>query len=217
MNIRLNVHKAAARLRLMTPNPIPSDSTDLRQIILDAAERRFRVYGYNKTTMAEIAQDVNMSAANLYRYFENKQDLAAACAQRCMGKSTAALRDVARRAGQTAAQRLENFVLALLRHTREEAKDQPKINELVDIVARERQAIVHDRIAAHCALIAEILAYGNETGEFDVPDIIAASRSVHATLILFEVPIFLPLFTPEQFEEAGRGVVDLLLKGLRRR
>lgn len=36
-------------------------------IILKAAVNRFREYGYNKTTMAEIAKDIGMSTANIYR------------------------------------------------------------------------------------------------------------------------------------------------------
>ena len=34
--------------------------------------------------MAEIAQDCQMSAANLYRYFDNKQDIGAAISQLCL-------------------------------------------------------------------------------------------------------------------------------------
>ena len=43
---------------------------EIRTQILDAAEARFRTYGFGKTTMAEIASDIDMSTANLYRYFE---------------------------------------------------------------------------------------------------------------------------------------------------
>jgi len=48
---------------------------------MDAARGRFRTYGPGKTTMAEIAGDVGMSAANLYRYFDNKHELVEACVQ----------------------------------------------------------------------------------------------------------------------------------------
>ena len=51
---------------------------EIQQRILHAAEERFQQYGYNKTTMAEIARDCDMSAANLYRYFENKLAIGAA-------------------------------------------------------------------------------------------------------------------------------------------
>lgn len=36
--------------------------------ILDSAERLFRHYGYAKTTVADIARDLGMSTANIYRF-----------------------------------------------------------------------------------------------------------------------------------------------------
>jgi len=50
--------------------------------ILDAADRRFADYSYNKTTMAEIASDCDMSVGNLYRHFKNKEAIAVATMQR---------------------------------------------------------------------------------------------------------------------------------------
>ena len=152
----------------MTPvNPIP-EGEDVRRRILDAAEARFRVFGYRKTTMAEIAEDVDMSAANLYRYFEDKQDIAAACAGRCMGGRAELLREVVKRPGLAAGGRLESFVLAMLRYTHDLAHNQKKINELVEIVASERPETVREKNRAEQALIAEILAQGNANGEFEV-------------------------------------------------
>ena len=48
--------------------------------ILEAAEKRFKHYGYAKTSMAEIAADLGMSPGNLYRYFPSKIDMALAIA-----------------------------------------------------------------------------------------------------------------------------------------
>ena len=48
-----------------------------RQKILVAAQERFERYGFNKTTMNEIAKDCEMSAANIYRFFKNKGELIA--------------------------------------------------------------------------------------------------------------------------------------------
>ncbi len=56
-------------MELVTNNETPNQ---VRARILEASQGRFRQYGYNKTTMAEVAKDCGMSAANLYRYFENK-------------------------------------------------------------------------------------------------------------------------------------------------
>ena len=89
------------------------EADSIREQIIDAAQARFRFYGYRKTTMAEIAADVAMSAANLYRYFENKQDIAAACAKRYLLDRIAFLREIVQRPGLAATERLEAFVVGL--------------------------------------------------------------------------------------------------------
>lgn len=194
-----------------------SDEADIRQQILAAAEARFRTFGYNKTTMAEIATDVGMSAANLYRYFENKHDIAAACASRCMGERTVQLREAVRQPGLGAGERLHVFVTGTLQYTQEQTQDSPRINELVEMIASQRQDLVHEKIRAQIALLAEILAHGNETGEFAVDDVIRTARAVYATLVLFEVPLFASLYSPEEFRAIAEDVTGLLLRGLEKR
>lgn len=198
-------------------NAQTSESEDLRRLILEAAENRFRVYGYGKTTMAEIASDVSMSAANLYRYFKNKHDIAAACASQCMSERVCKLREVIRQPGMTAAQKLHAFVQGVVDHSLESVEKQPKINELIDDLTRERSEIVHKDVEAQCALIAEILSYGNQTGEFDVEDVIKTAKTVFTTLTLFEVPSFVPIYNRDQFDVMAKRVVDLLIKGLAKR
>ena len=43
--------------------------------ILKAAQKRLGLYGYEKTTMQEIATDIAMSKASLYYYFPDKESL----------------------------------------------------------------------------------------------------------------------------------------------
>jgi AcrR family transcriptional regulator len=187
---------------------------ETRQHILDAAFERFGHYGYNKTTMAEIARDAGMSAANLYRYFENKQEIAAACASLCISERIDLLRQAARQPQLTAAQRLHNYAKTMLYHSHKVFSEDNRINEIVAFVTNERADLVHQKIAAQRALIAEILAYGNETGEFDVRDVIATAQAVHAALVLFDVPLFMSLYPLQEFEEKANAVVKLLIQGL---
>ena len=46
---------------------------DTRDRILEVAERLFRVIGYQKTTVGDIAKELRMSPANVYRFFESKK------------------------------------------------------------------------------------------------------------------------------------------------
>ncbi len=191
--------------------------SDLKQIeIIDAAERRFLDIGYNKTTMAEIAEDLGMSAANLYRFFKSKQDIAAACAERCLASRGECLKGIVAQQPMTAAEKLLAFVLEDIRYTFER-ENEPKVNELISIVTREHKEIVLSNVESQCALIAEIIEQGNATGEFDVSDVEKTAGAIYSSLTLFEIPIFLPLFSKEQFEKMARDLVELLLLGLNKR
>jgi len=83
--------------------------------ILDAAQLRFSKYGFGKTTMAEIAKDCNMSAANLYRFFENKHDIGANLSCQCLENQLLNLNQIVDQNSKSAAARLEEFALTLLR------------------------------------------------------------------------------------------------------
>ena len=50
--------------------------------ILEAAQMRFALYGFEKTTMKEIAGDLNMSKGSLYYYFPDKKNLFKAIVQK---------------------------------------------------------------------------------------------------------------------------------------
>jgi len=189
----------------------------LRQDIIDAAYDRFLLYGFGKTTMAEIAEDVSMSAANLYRYFQNKQDIASACANMCMSVHHNHLREAIRSKPLSAAERLHTFAIEAYRHNMSMMKNTPKANELVQVVTSNNPEMIVHNVKAQVALISEILAYGNETGEFDIDDVVKQADTIYSTLLLFDVPIFLLLFTREQFEDKAKNIVMLIVEGIRKR
>jgi AcrR family transcriptional regulator len=47
-----------------------------RQALLDAAERLFEAHGYDRVTVAQIADAANISVKMLFTYFASKEDLA---------------------------------------------------------------------------------------------------------------------------------------------
>jgi len=151
---------------------------EVKSQILDAAFARFAQYGMGKTTMAEIAKDCGMSAGNLYRYYENKSDIAIDCCRRCLTTKEKLLREVLQRDGLTAVQRLETLVLETLRYLHGEFSAQPKMFELVMHISDDHMEVVDKHFKTMQAFIAEVLAEGNKTGEFDVPDVLTAAENV---------------------------------------
>jgi AcrR family transcriptional regulator len=45
------------------------------QMIIEASQKRFGIYGVEKTSMQEIADDIKLSKASLYYYFPDKESL----------------------------------------------------------------------------------------------------------------------------------------------
>jgi len=193
------------------------ESEQIRAQILDAADKRLRTYGYSKTTMAEIATDVSMSAANLYRYFENKLDIGAALAQRCFRDRLTTLQEVVNRPGGTASTRLEDFVITNLRYTHTQFAEAPKVNELVDIIVAERCDIIQTKIENDLTLIKIILNAGLQSGEFEIKDIQSTALAIQHATVKFSVPLFMTMYPLEEFELHARSLVKLLVQGLRAR
>jgi AcrR family transcriptional regulator len=49
-----------------------TDADETRARILDVAEEHFRRIGYHKTRVADIASELGMSPANVYRFFPSR-------------------------------------------------------------------------------------------------------------------------------------------------
>jgi AcrR family transcriptional regulator len=52
-----------------------SDKNDMQNIIIEVSQKRFGLYGVDKTSMREIADDLKMSKASLYYYFSDKESI----------------------------------------------------------------------------------------------------------------------------------------------
>ena len=52
-----------------------SEKREKVQMIIEASQKRFGLYGIEKTSMREIADDLKLSKASLYYYFPDKESL----------------------------------------------------------------------------------------------------------------------------------------------
>ncbi len=184
------------------------------ELILSAAAERFARFGYNKTTMAEIAGDCGMSAANLYRYFDNKLDIGTHLARDYLEQRLAQQREAAETPGLSHAQRLRAVVFALFAYTHDQWTCTPLINELVAALCGERSDIVGEYKQREQALLAELLAAGNAAGEFDVADVAGTAEAIQTATTLFSMPLLMPVFPREVFEQKAESLVRLLLEGI---
>lgn len=192
------------------------ESRKIKSAILIAAQERFRNFGYGKTTMAEIATDVNMSAANLYRYFDNKQDIAAECASQCMDDLHALLENVVSRPNLDGIQRLHLYVQTCMRYHFDMMHVAPRLNELVENITTNHTQLIHQRNQRMEHQLASILQQAVNAGEFQVENIERTASAVLRASVFFTAPLFMHLYTIEEFEKMAVDVVTLIINGLRK-
>ncbi len=195
---------------------IDDKPADVSAQILDSALERFTRYGFGKTTMAEIARDCDMSAGNLYRYFTNKTEIGAACARRCMGEAEAEVRKVLKMPGLSAEQRLEAFILNKLRYMHVRFGDHPTLLELVLHIFENRYDLVQAHWEKLQSLVAEILAEGNRTGEFQVEDVVTTARAVLLATYKFIAPRNMAGYALGTLEQEAKEVLALLVRALKK-
>lgn len=190
---------------------------NIQEEIIRAAESLFSHYGYRKTTMADIARDVGMSTANLYRYFANKEEIMAECAQRYVNARLQKLHGLVADHSGSAAGKLTNYALATLHFSHDLAMKNNKIHELIEVIKQRKPEIIHQRIDQEIDLIMQILEEGQRTGEFETDNIEETARAIHASLVLFDVPLFMDIYPRKQFEDMARSLVNLITHGINKK
>lgn len=188
---------------------LEADSTRQENIrrILESAERLFRHYGYAKTTVADIAKDLGMSTANIYRFFGSKTEIHQALANRMLGAAYAmAAETVALPISAT--ERLRLYAKQQFQLTVETMMDEQKVHEMV-IVAIEREWHVIDKhIDLLNALLANLIREGIEAGEFTVTDADMAAKCFGASL----VTLCHPQMITQCINKENRATPDALIE-----
>src|SRR5262245_60966348 len=141
-----------------------SKPDDTRARIVETADALFRRLGFAKTAVADIAAELKMSPANVYRFFPSKNAIVEAICQRCLGELDVKAWEVARSPG-TAAERMERLFLEILTYHKENLLTDQKVNDIV-LVAMEHS---WDAILAHTEsmrrVIEKIMREGIAAGE----------------------------------------------------
>ena len=158
---------------------------DTRERILVVAERLFRQLGYQKTTVADIAKELRMSPANVYRFFDSKKSIHEGVCRVLMGEVEEAGQAIMAKPG-SAAGKLRELITTIHRMNSERYVGDAKLHEMVEIAMQESWEVCVAHIQTITQTIAGVIAQGVATGEFEVADIpLAAQCTCHAMIGYF--------------------------------
>jgi AcrR family transcriptional regulator len=188
---------------------------DTRARIMDTAEALFRRLGYAKTAVADIAGELKMSPANVYRFFPSKNAIIEAICQRCLGELEDRAWGVARSRG-SAAERLERLVLEILAYHRENHLTEQRVNDMV-LAAIELSWGAIRAHKEHMRMVFEaVLREGIERGEFERVDPRETSRLMLISLVDFCHPVLVAQYLQDQgdLETDARATIRFLLRAI---
>jgi AcrR family transcriptional regulator len=190
------------------------EKTETRQRILAAANKRFMHYGYQKTTMSEIARDLSMSTGNLYRFFESKLDIAEAGASAHEADEDTMYETIASGPG-SAEERLRRCAEETLEHTYAIIAESNKVFEIAQAISRERPAYANRRLASERRYLVRILEDGIAEGRFDhFEDIHFTAEMFQSATMKFRYPQLFNCHDLANLRRELKGVLDLLFTGL---
>ena len=188
---------------------------DTRARILETAEILFRRVGYAKTAVADIAAELGMSPANVYRFFPSKNAIVDAICRRCLSEVEEKAWAVAR-SKAPAGQRVERLILEILAYHKENLLVEKRVHDMV-LVAMEQN---WDAILAHKetvrTVVELILRDGIQAGEFGSVDPREASDILMRSLAVFCHPVLVAqsLQDGHDLETEARGSVRFLLQAI---
>ncbi|TPQ37428.1 TetR family transcriptional regulator [Bradyrhizobium guangdongense] len=185
---------------------------DTRERILEVAERLFRQIGYQKTTVGDIAKELRMSPANVYRFFESKKAIHQAVARALMGEVELEARRIVAKPGPVL-DRFRELLTTIHRMNSERYVGDSKLHEMVAIAMEEDWDVCVAHIECIAMIIGQVIAQGVASGDFEAPDLPLASLCACTAMIRF----FHPQMIAQAANKPGPSIdqmIDFVISGL---
>lgn len=185
----------------------PSDH-NVRVQIVEAAAEHFSRYGYEKTTVSDLAKAIGFSKAYIYKFFDSKQ----AIGEVICANSLNAILDTVKEAMQgapTASERFRRMFKAVVEASVELFFQDRKLYDIAASAAGEEWqscAAYQDQIKQ---IILEIIREGRESGEFERKT--PMDETANAIYLVMR-PYTNPLLLQHNLSLAGE--VPVILSGL---
>ncbi len=186
-----------------------------RAAILDTAEHLFRTMGYQKTAVADIARELRMSPANVYRFFASKSAICEAICQRLLTGLSEQAWAVARSPG-TAEHRLRALFVMMQARTMELFFADKRMHDMVAAALDEHWAIIKQHVHAIDTALRHIVIDGQEAGHFARLDPGATGKLLHNMILVFTHPQMIEeCREPDDLPQMAADMAELALRALR--
>ncbi len=188
------------------------------QRILDVAEEHFRRVGYAKTAIADIAEELGMSSANVYRYFPSKSAINEAICGRLLAEGDAIVEEIVKR-DAPAGRRLSDMLLAMHQFNKSRYTSERRMHEMVAVAMEENWGAIQEHVASLIASISRLVVEGIEAGEFKpVADVATTAMTIDHACCCILHPMMIAECARLEIDRDGHasGLIEFVVNALRR-
>ena len=188
---------------------------DTRARIIETAEMLFRRMGFAKTAVADIAAELRMSPANIYRFFASKNAIVEAICQRCLAELEEKAWAIARSPGP-ASQRLEQLIMAIVTHHKDNFLTERRVHDMVLVAIEHSWDVIRTHKHVMLSVAERIVREGVATGEFEPVDPAVTARHIMRSLVAYIHPLLIVhcLEEHEDLDTEPRAALRFLLRSI---
>jgi len=197
----------------MTATRSSKEETRLR--IMTKADQLFRQYGFMKTTVADIADELQMSTANIYKFFPSRNAILESCAERNIATLKGTLAGIVAMGGSSM-DRLSRCVLSIFDFHKELLQNERQIFKLVVTAVEEGWPCIRDYDAFLLETFRRLIIEGVETGEFRPTEAAETAQAALDCLSIALHPHIRYGHVHDSNEESVRAQLRFVAKALHR-
>lgn len=187
----------------------------VRQSLIHAARRIFVRFGFEKTTMNEIAMEARKGKSSLYYYFASKEEVFQAVVEHEAEILKEKIYNELNSPGDVL-ERLRKYFVVRFSGIKELGNLYNALrNDLLTHLEFIQKAR-HKYDELELSFIINLLQEGNDNDVFQVSDIPNTARTLHMTIKSVELPLLLSYET-EIFEERLNSLIDIFFYGVVKR
>jgi AcrR family transcriptional regulator len=194
---------------------VPARSETTRIAIVETAERLFRTHGYQKTAVADIARELRMSPANVYRFFASKAAINEVICARVLGIVDANAWSVARGPG-SAPDRLRQLFQTLQQQTVALFFNDKRLHDMVEAAMDEHWGVIKAHIESIDKALRHIVMDGIAAGDFAASDPDRTAYLLHRTTVAFCHPTLVQQCIDDDLPLLAEHMAEFALRALRR-
>lgn len=182
--------------------------------IMNAGEDVLRRFGPEKVNLSDVAKQLSVTHAAIYKYFRNKNSLWDAIAERWLSRVSKPLNQIMEASYSSETEKLKQWLFSLADSKRKSALEDPEMFHLYAQTAERSGDVLVHHLEFLMSQLEEICREGLLSGEFQGSDAKNVSRAIFSAFSEFHNPAFSAQWGRKSYAEDFNHLWQLIRAGL---